>query len=81
MSKPAYPTPIYKPALPKPSVAMTRLPSKQEQLLKKPKKLSVAKEIVDQLKENIITPGTSHITFSDIKGQKVVKKAITDNII
>lgn len=49
--------------------------------VKKPRKITVPKEIVDKLQENIITPGSSNITFSDIKGQKEVKKAITDNII
>lgn len=42
---------------------------------------SVPKEVIEQLKDNIISAESSTTTFSDIKGQKETKKAITDNII
>lgn len=48
---------------------------------KKARKITVSKDLVEKLQENIITPGTTSATFSDIKGQKEVKKAITENII
>lgn len=54
---------------------------KKPQTVQKPKKITVSKDIVDKLSENIISPDACKITFSDIKGQKEVKKAISDNII
>jgi spastin len=47
----------------------------------KVRKITVAKDIVEKLTENIISPEMSGIVFSDIKGQKEIKKAIQDNII
>jgi len=47
----------------------------------KPKKITVDRAIVEKLAENIIPSSGSNVMFSDIKGQKEVKKAITDNII
>lgn len=47
----------------------------------KVRKITVPADIVEKLKENIITPEMSGIVFSDIKGQKEIKKAIQDNII
>lgn len=68
--KPAFPAnPYLKPKVdPKP-------------VAKKLKTSSVPKEVIDKLAENIIPAESSKITFSDIKGQKEVKKAIQDNII
>ena len=71
--------PMHTPLHVKPGAALSK--SVTAPAPKKPKKITVAKEVVEKLQENIITPGTSSITFSDIKGQKEVKKAITDNII
>lgn len=42
---------------------------------------SVSSDLLEQLRNNIIEPGASNITFKDIKGQNEMKKAITDNII
>jgi spastin len=47
----------------------------------KHRKITVPKDIVEKLTENIISPEMSGIVFSDIKGQKDIKKAIQDNII
>ena len=61
--------------IPKPIERTTRRDTKKYHIS------SVPKEIIEQLKDNIVPADSSTTTFSDIKGQKETKKAITDNII